>query len=101
MFNRVSRLGHATLEWLANLGTSARFLGLAMSAILHPHFSWRDLRYQIFSLGVLSLLLIAVAALFTGMVLAFQGYKSLSRFGATGSLGPLITLSLVRELGLE
>jgi phospholipid/cholesterol/gamma-HCH transport system permease protein len=40
-----------------------------------------------------------VSGLFVGMVLALQGYETLSVFGATESMGVLVALSLVRELG--
>jgi phospholipid/cholesterol/gamma-HCH transport system permease protein len=52
-----------------------------------------------YSVGVLSLLIIAVSGLFVGMVLALQGYNTLVDFGATESLGVMVALSLVRELG--
>jgi phospholipid/cholesterol/gamma-HCH transport system permease protein len=48
---------------------------------------------------VLSLVIILVSGLFVGMVLALQGYETLQRFGASESLGVLVALSLVRELG--
>ncbi len=54
---------------------------------------------QVFSVGVLTLLIIIVSGLFVGMVLALQGYNTLVRFGAEESLGLLVALSLVRELG--
>ena len=54
---------------------------------------------QMFSVGVLSLLIIAVSGLFVGMVLSLQGYNTLVDFGATESLGVMVALSLVRELG--
>ncbi len=54
---------------------------------------------QLYSIGVLSLLIIALSGLFIGMVLALQGYTVLSRFGATEALGQLVSLSLIRELG--
>jgi phospholipid/cholesterol/gamma-HCH transport system permease protein len=49
--------------------------------------------------GVLSLVIILVSGLFVGMVLALQGYDVLQRYGAAESLGVLVALSLVRELG--
>src|SRR5258708_29014341 len=49
--------------------------------------------------SVLSLIIILVSGLFVGMVLALQGYETLQRFGASESLGVLVALSLVRELG--
>ena len=54
---------------------------------------------QIYSVGVLSVLLILISGLFVGMVLGLQGYNTLVGFGAEESLGVLVSLSLVRELG--
>lgn len=54
---------------------------------------------QVFSVGVLSLLIIFVSGLFVGMVLGLQGYNTLVDFGAEESLGVVVALSLVRELG--
>jgi phospholipid/cholesterol/gamma-HCH transport system permease protein len=49
--------------------------------------------------GVLSLIIILVSGLFVGMVLGLQGYETLQTYGAEESLGILVALSLVRELG--
>jgi len=54
---------------------------------------------QLHSVGVLSLLIILVSGLFVGMVLGLQGYNTLVDFGAAESLGVVVALSLVRELG--
>jgi len=54
---------------------------------------------QVYATGVLSLLIIVVSGLFVGMVLGLQGYNTLVDFGAEESLGVMVALSLVRELG--
>lgn len=54
---------------------------------------------QIYVVGVQSLLIIIVSGLFIGMVMALQGYTILVDYGAEGSLGPMVALSLLRELG--
>jgi phospholipid/cholesterol/gamma-HCH transport system permease protein len=54
---------------------------------------------QIYSEGVLSLLVIMASALFIGMVVALQGYYLLVKYGASQQLGPLAGLSIIRELG--
>ena len=54
---------------------------------------------QLYVVGVESVLIILVSGLFIGMVLGFQGYRVLVDFGAEASLGPLVALSLLRELG--
>jgi len=53
----------------------------------------------VFKLGVLSLLVICVCGLAVGMVLGLQGYNTLVRFGATNSLGAVVGLALLREIG--
>ena len=54
---------------------------------------------QVYAVGVLTLLIILVSGLFVGMVLGLQGYNTLAKFKAQDSLGLLVALSLVRELG--
>lgn len=54
---------------------------------------------QLYSVGVMSLPIIVVSGLFVGMVLSFQGYTTLSQFGAETALGTMVSLSLLRELG--
>ncbi len=54
---------------------------------------------QVHVVGVQSLLIIIVSGLFIGMVMALQGYTILVDYGAEGSLGPMVALSLLRELG--
>jgi phospholipid/cholesterol/gamma-HCH transport system permease protein len=54
---------------------------------------------QVYVVGVQSLLIIIVSGLFIGMVMALQGYTILVNYGAEGSLGPMVALSLLRELG--
>ena len=57
------------------------------------------LAQQVFSVGVLSVLIVAVSGVFVGMVLGLQGFYILSQFGAEATLGVMVAASLVRELG--
>jgi phospholipid/cholesterol/gamma-HCH transport system permease protein len=59
----------------------------------------RRLVNEIFDSGVLSLAIVCLSGATVGAVLGLQGYNTLSRFGATGALGAVVGLSLVRELG--
>lgn len=54
---------------------------------------------QIYFVGVQSIIIIIVSGLFIGMVLGLQGFNILKDFMATGSLGSLVSLSIIRELG--
>ncbi len=97
--NIFQTLGAIVVNGLERVGRAALFLYEVVSG------SWVLLRrfylviQQVFAVGVLTLLIILVSGLFVGMVLGLQGYNTLVRFGAEDSLGLLVALSLVRELG--
>ena len=83
-FQRLGR-GHITLYYL---------LISIPSVLMRP----RLLLQQVYSVGVLTLLIILVSGLFVGMVLGLQGYNTLARFGAEQALGTAVALTLVREM---
>jgi phospholipid/cholesterol/gamma-HCH transport system permease protein len=96
---RLEALGGAVTSQVWRLGFATRFLAYL---VLHSGTALRRFRLtvaEIYFAGVLSLIIILVSGLFVGMVLALQGYETLQRFGASESLGVLVALSLVRELG--
>lgn len=93
------RIGAGTRRSIARLGFAARFF---VAVLTHSPAGLRRIRLtlrEIYFAGVLSLVIILVSGLFVGMVLALQGYDVLQRYGASESLGILVALSLVRELG--
>ncbi|NJS35195.1 MAG: lipid asymmetry maintenance ABC transporter permease subunit MlaE [Brachymonas sp.] len=92
-------IGFATRSMLANWGYGARLFMrlLTLGAATFKRFGL--VRDQIHFLGNHSLAIITVSGLFVGFVLGLQGYYTLQRYGATESLGLLVALSLVRELG--
>jgi len=48
--------------------------------------------------GTVCLPVILIVGIFTGLVLGLQGYHVLNRFGSSGLLGALVSLSLIREM---
>ena len=56
------------------------------------------LMQQLFVVGVQSLIIMLVSALFIGMVLGLQGYTLLSAYGSEQAVGQMVALTLVREL---
>src|SRR5690349_25008262 len=95
----VRRVGSGTVGTIRRLGFATRFF---LAVVLNSPAAFRRFRLtlrEIYFAGVLSLIIIVVSGLFVGMVLALQGYDVLIRYGADESLGILVALSLVRELG--
>lgn len=99
MLHLFQKLGNQTLTSLCKLGRGHLFLLHMLTGF--PVMLRRPglLVAQLYSVGVLTILLIGVSGLFVGMVLALQGYNVLSDFGAEESLGVMVAASLVRELG--
>lgn len=92
-------LGRNTFAFISGLGRAVIVL---LSALLHMPNVRKGmplLLQQLYSVGVMSLIIIVVSGGFIGMVLALQGYTILVDYGAEASLGPMVALSLLRELG--
>ncbi|MCP4044287.1 MAG: lipid asymmetry maintenance ABC transporter permease subunit MlaE [Gammaproteobacteria bacterium] len=97
--SRLRNLGRVGIGFFARLGRGHIFLLHVLGGLrdLVPRFGL--VVHQIHSVGVRSLLVIMVSGIFVGMVLGLQGYNTLVNYGAEESLGMLVALSLVRELG--
>ena len=92
-------LGRHGLNFFERLGRGHVFMAYVLMGLVDVLRRWRLIVVQIFSVGVLSFVIIVISGLFVGMVLGLQGYNTLVDFGAEESLGVLVALSLVRELG--
>ena len=96
---RVADVGDATVGMIAAVGDVAIF---SVSTI--GWLFWRRPRRDVllpsfYSIGVMSLPVVALTGLFLGMVLAVQSYSQFRALGLQTRLGSVINLSLVRELG--
>ncbi len=95
----VETLGLRSLDLVVHLGRLALFFLQVLRALVLPRYRVRRFVNASFDAGVHSLPIICLSGLTVGAVLGLQGYYNLSRFGAEGSLGAVVGLSLVRELG--
>ena len=95
----VQDLGWAALRFVDQLGQLAVFAAQLLRALLRLPARPRLFLQALFDVGVLSLVIICVSGTAVGMVLSLQGYNTLVRFGAEQSLGAVVGLSLIRELG--
>jgi phospholipid/cholesterol/gamma-HCH transport system permease protein len=99
MTTLVQDLGWAAIRFVDHLGKLAIFAAQIVRAALTRPARLRAFVNELFTLGVLSLVIVCVCGLAVGMVLGLQGYNTLVRFGAAQSLGAVVGLSLIRELG--
>jgi len=99
LFDKLQSLGHSSMTTLQRLGRGHLFLMQVLPAMEGMLFRPGLLIRQMYSVGVLTLLIIVVAGLFVGMVMALQSYYALVDFGAEDSVSVMVVLSLLRELG--
>jgi phospholipid/cholesterol/gamma-HCH transport system permease protein len=93
------RLGQVALGILQALGHNAEFFAELVKNLPAAVRRFFLVVAQIHAIGNYSLVIILASGMAVGFVLGLQGYYTLSRYGAAESLGLLVALSLVRELG--
>ena len=101
--NRMTRwfttTGVAVLENVSRLGRAGVFLGQTLLYCVTPPVKGEQILTRIWFIGWKSMLVIALTGTFAGMVVALQGFPTLRRVGSEALLGPMVSLSLIRELG--
>ena len=95
----VAAVGRGTLGACMGTGRVAMFGLTGLSHILRPPFYGRAFLRAMVEIGYFSLPVVALTAVFTGMVLALQSSIGLSRFSADSAIASLVVLSITRELG--
>jgi phospholipid/cholesterol/gamma-HCH transport system permease protein len=92
-------VGDVLLRFTRELGS----IFLLFCNVLRKMFSfpieWRIISEQMIAVGIKSLPVVFITAIFTGMVLALQTYTGFKRFGAEGLVGSVVGLSMTREMG--
>lgn len=92
-------LGRWFIFLLRELGGISLFFVQGFSSVFKYPFQLRKILQQIYFIGVKSVFVIVLVALFTGMVMGLQLYYTLVKFGSEGVLGAAVALSIIRELG--
>ena len=94
--DRFGRKGQGAIEYLGDL---AQLAGQIVTGTVTRPFYSTEVLHQMDEIGVKSVSITGITALFTGMVLALQTAYSLAAFGGKMFVGRVVSLSLVRELG--
>jgi len=94
----LERIGEPVLGMLEELGRFFYILAQAFLWSFRPPFDRAQWLRQMVRVGVDSIPVVTLTALFTGMVLALQTYRGFERFHAEAYVGSVVALSLTREL---
>ena len=95
----VRNIGRLSLYSVRSMGRMAIFLARAIGCMLTSRMKLSLVLQRIHFIGAQSVLVIVLTGGITGMVLGFQGYYALSKFGSDAFLGPMVALGLIKELG--
>ena len=85
-------------RFILKLGSVA-MMGGASIRRLFTRFEWLETVYQVRQLGILSLSVALLTAVFAGLVMTIQFGYNMERFGATRYVGKVVSLAILRELG--
>ena len=99
LLDLVAALGRGLLGVCRNVGGLTLFALTGLSHWVRPPFYGRMFLRAFIEIGYFSLPVVALTAIFTGMVLALQASTELSRFSAESASASLVVLSVTRELG--
>ncbi len=95
----VDFIGSKSISICNVLGTFTLFLSQALITLFSTRLRLRKVFTQMEHIGVNSLLIALLTGTFAGAVLTFQSYIGFKRFGGEEFIGPVVALSMTRELG--
>ena len=99
LLDAIAAIGRGTLGAARMCGRITLFALDGVSQIVRPPFYPRMVGRALAEIGYFSLPVVALTAIFTGMVLALQSATGLARFSAESQIASLVVLSVTRELG--
>ncbi|HZF76700.1 MAG TPA: ABC transporter permease [Acetobacteraceae bacterium] len=99
LLDLLAAIGRGAIGVLRGAGAVAIFALDAISHLLRPPFYGRQFARAFVEIAWFSLPVVALTAVFTGMVLALQSYTGFARFNAEGAVANVVVLSITRELG--
>lgn len=73
--------------------------GRALRNVFRPPHYESDILLQMDIIGVGSLPIVILIGFFTGVVITMQMARALAQYGAVDQVGPIVAITLVRELG--
>jgi phospholipid/cholesterol/gamma-HCH transport system permease protein len=92
-------IGHAVIASCRATGQIVIFALSGLSHLVRPPFYGRMFVRAFIEIGYFSLPVVALTAIFTGMVLALQSFTGFARFSAESAIANVVVLSVTRELG--
>lgn len=97
--NVVKWFGATINDLMEGMGRFVIYCIKTLSWIFRKPFRWRLLLDQVYFIGNKSLFIVILTSIFSGMVMAYQTYIGFSVINADSLVGPVVALSIAKELG--
>lgn len=95
----INQIGTATLQVCNNWGLYGQFVFRTAWTMFTRKLKVGKLLYQMENIGVDSFVISVLTGVFAGAVLTLQTYNAFVKFGSENMIGPVVAISLTRELG--
>lgn len=99
ILNFINYIGHVTINSFSVVGNFTLFVFKAIKTLFSTRLKFYQFFIQAERIGVNSFFISIITGGFAGAVLAIQSYKGFQKFGGEGFIGPVVALSMTRELG--
>lgn len=92
-------LGRYSLATVREVGKISIFTAKGLKSCFTPPFYFKEILRHFIVVGFYSLPIVALTALFAGMIIALQTYVGFTRFNAEGAVASVVVICIIRELG--
>lgn len=94
----IEEVGAFVVDVLEEAGRSASLLAKSIVTLRRPPYYIHAIFEQMLDVGVRSLPIVVVTAIFSGAVFALQVWEGFERYGTTSFVGPVVALAITREM---
>ena len=97
--NMLATLGRYSLATVQEVGRISIFAAKGFRSCFTPPFYYKEIWRHMVVIGFYSLPIVALTAIFAGMIIALQTYVGFTRFNAEGAVATVVVICITRELG--
>lgn len=97
--SRFDQLGKMVFPSVEEIGKILLLFFSALTWVVRPPLKLKLIFKQMEFVGVKSIFVVILTGSFTGMVMAFEGYRGFHMFSAESLVGSMVALAMTRELG--
>jgi len=98
MTGLIEGIGRFVVNILEDSGRSAILFGKSVATLRRRPYYLHQWAEQMLDVGVRSLPIVLVTAIFSGAVFALQTWQGFERYGTTSFVGPVVALAITREM---